>query len=65
MSKIIIDTVRNNKTLTPTATHRRIKTPVTLQVDRVLAEARRRHEQQSAFLARVIEAGLASINSKS
>jgi hypothetical protein len=61
--KIDLTVTTVQRTLVPMP-HRRVKTPVDRAMDRVISEARRRHEQQSAFLARVIDAGLAALASK-
>lgn len=62
-TKIDVNVSTLNRTLVP-MTHRRVKTPVDAAMDRVIAESRRRHEQQSAFLARVLAAGLEALGSK-
>lgn len=62
-AKIDVNVSTLNRTLVPMP-HRRVKTPVDIAMDRVIAESRRRHEQQSAFLARVIAAGLDALGSQ-
>lgn len=58
--KIDLTVTTVQRTLVPMP-HRRVKTPVDNAMDRVISEARRRHEQQSAFLARVLIAGLEAV----